>query len=173
MEFVFFGPCQGHVWPMQGPCLAYFYFQARQSYTIFNTKSTQSMAHVHRVSPHWDHARAMFGPCWDHVWPSLTSRQAMALKFSRLSQTDLRYMSMEALHFGTIPGSCQDHVGAMFVLNSFRPARALTFSNILRLTSLVHKIITLAFLFWTMPRPSLDHAGNMFVQFLLPDQIKL
>ena len=56
----------------------------------------------------------MFGPCSDHVWPSLISRPATALKFSKLSQHGLRPMFTECLLFGAISGPCLDHVGTMF-----------------------------------------------------------
>ena len=63
-----------------------------------------------------DHARAMFGPCQDHVWPIFTFRLDKALKFSRLSQHCIGHMSMECLIFGAMSGPCLDHAKTMFGL---------------------------------------------------------
>ena len=57
-----------------------------------------------------DHVRAMFGPCWGHAMTKFTSLPARVMKFSRLSQHELRPMSMEHLIFLTMPGPCLDHV---------------------------------------------------------------
>ena len=63
-----------------------------------------------------DHARAMFGPYLDHVWPSFTTSPAKAPKFLRLGKHYLRYMSMVFLLFGTIFWPCLDHVWTIFGL---------------------------------------------------------
>ena len=55
--------------------------------------------------------KIMFGPCWDHVWPKFTSRQARALELSRLIQHDLRDIYTVGLLL------CLDHVvGSMLYL---------------------------------------------------------
>ena len=43
----------------------------------------------------------MFEPCGDHVWPSLTSRPARVLKFSRLIKHGLRPMSSLRVNLAT------------------------------------------------------------------------
>ena len=53
---------------------------ASYSSEISRSKSTWSKAHVYAVSTFWDHARFFFGPCLDHVWPTVTSRPNRALK---------------------------------------------------------------------------------------------
>ena len=69
----------------------------------------------------------MSGPCWDHVWPSFTSRPAIAMKFSKLNINGLRPISMECLFFGTMSGPCWDHVWPSF---TFKQARAHKFSGL-------------------------------------------
>ena len=59
---------------------------------------------------------AMFRPFREDAWPSLTSRPARALKFSRLSQHGLRPMAAECPLIRTISGPCFDHVGTIFGL---------------------------------------------------------
>ena len=54
----------------------------------------------------------MFGPSWDHVWPSYNSRPAISLKFATLDLHDLRPISIECPFFGNF----QDHVGTMIGL---------------------------------------------------------
>ena len=46
------------------------------------------------------------GPCWDHVWPSFTSRLATALRFSRLSNLVLGPFLWSVYFLGP----CQIHV---------------------------------------------------------------
>ena len=53
----------------------------------------------------------MFGPCWDHVWPSFTFRPARSLKYLRLSQFGLMQMSYEVPTFW-------DHVDAMYIYHA-------------------------------------------------------
>merc|ERR1711954_396808 len=92
------------------------YFQTSSSSETFNTESTWSKDLAYGFFNFWDHVRAMFGPCRDHVWPSLTSRPARALKFSRLSKHGLRPMSAECPLIRTISGPYLDHVGTIFGL---------------------------------------------------------
>ena len=92
------------------------------------------------------------GPCWDHVWPSFTSRPARALKFLTLNPSGLRNISTLCLFFGTMSGPCWDHVWPSF---PSRPARALKFST-LHLNCL--RPISMECLFFrTMSGSCLDH----------------
>ena len=50
--------------------------------------------------------RDMLGPCLDYVLPILATRTAGTLKFSRLSQHDLRLMPLECFFLEL----CQGHV---------------------------------------------------------------
>ena len=185
MEWLFFRTMFG---PCLGPCLAQLYFQTSQSTEIFDTESKWSKEHLYVVS--------IF---WDHVWPSLTSRPARAMKFSTLNLNCLRPISMECLFFGTMSGPCSDHVRPSF---TSRPPRALKFS-----TLNLHGLRTISMeclIFRTMLGPCLaqlyfqisqsteifntesklskdhlygvsifgDHVGTMFGLALLPDQLE-
>ena len=61
-----------------------------------------------------DYARTIFGPWWDLVWTTATSRPAISLNVSKLCQHDLRPLSMEFLLFGTMSKPCFDPVKIMF-----------------------------------------------------------
>ena len=50
----FRGRCQGHVFTMLKPHLAYIYFQMSQSSEIFKTESIRSKEYVYGVSNFWD-----------------------------------------------------------------------------------------------------------------------
>ena len=117
---------QDHVWTIMRQCLTQLYFQTSYINDIFKNESTWYKALVYGVSTFWDHVRAMFGPCWDHVLPSSATRPARALKFSRLSQHGLSPMSMVCQLFGAMLWPCVDYV---WPKSTSRPARALLFQR--------------------------------------------
>merc|ERR1712081_75438 len=103
----------------------------------------------------------MSGPCWDHVWPSFTSRPARALKLSRLSQHGLRTLPMDCLIFGTMSGPCLDHVkDHVWPSLTSKPARALKFSRLPK--NGLRPMSTECLLIRTISGPCLDHVGTMF-----------
>ena len=59
------------------------------------------------------HGRTILEP----FWPSLISRPARAIKFSKLSQGGLRHMCMKCPLLETMLGPCFDHVKTMFGLS--------------------------------------------------------
>merc|ERR1711954_410678 len=62
------------------------------------------------------------------IWPCFTSRSAIALKFSRLSQHGRRPISLRGCPIlETMSGPCWGHVWPSF---TSRPARALNFSRL-------------------------------------------
>ena len=102
----------------------------------------------------------MSGPCWDHVWPSFTSRPARALKFSTLNPNGLRTISMECLFLGTMSGPFWDHVWPSF---TYRPIRALKCSTLSPNCLKDHLYGVSIFG---------DYVGTMFGLALLPDQLE-
>ena len=64
-------------------------------------------AHVYGAKTFLDCLGALLGPCLNHFWPLITSRQASALRCSRLSHHSPVPISMECLHIRTIFGSLQ------------------------------------------------------------------
>ena len=119
----FLGPYQDYVWTMFGLALLLDWIQ------LWNCQVSVNMVWCpcHGVFTFWDHIRAMFRPCLDHVWPSSNSGSAIALKFSRLNQFVQRPIYMECLRFGTISGPCWYHVWPGFI---YTAARALEFLRV-------------------------------------------
>jgi len=74
-----------------GPC---------QDPEISKTDSACSKVHGYGV------LGTMSGPYLNHFWPSFTFRPAIALKFIRLSQHDVRPMSINRLFLETMSGPC-------------------------------------------------------------------
>ena len=74
--------------------------------------ATQSKAHDYFVCAFY--VRAMFGPCWDHVWPGITSIPAIVLKSPWLALLALQDLSNESLLIRSLLGPCFDHVGTIF-----------------------------------------------------------
>merc|ERR1711954_163163 len=132
------------------------YFQTSSSSETFNTESTWSKDLAYGFFYFWDHVRAMFGPCRDHVWPSFTYRPARALKLSTLYLHGLRHISLGFLFFGTMLGPCWDHVWPSF---TSRPARSLKFSRLSQHG--LRPMPTECLLFRTTSGPCLDHVGAL------------
>ena len=59
----------------------------------------------------------MLGPCWDHIWPSFTSRPARVMKISKVSHDRLRHMCMKCSLLKIMLRPCFDHVKTMFSLS--------------------------------------------------------
>ena len=118
----------------------------------------------------WDPVIAMNCPCWNHIWQSIASRWAGALKLSRLSQYGLKHMSIACLIYG--PG--QGHVWTLL-----RPYLALLYiqtsqsSKIFNTGSGLRHMSMQLPLFGIMMVQCLDHTWTIFCLAILLNQLKL
>ena len=75
-----------HVWTMSGPCLDNVWtvclalVPGQLELWHFWDWVNMAKEHVYGVSTVRDNVRAMFGQCFDHVWPIFTFRPARAMK---------------------------------------------------------------------------------------------
>ena len=69
---------------------------------FFKIESIWSKKHVPGVSMFFDPVNAIYWPCWNYIWYSITSGLAGALKLSRLSQCGWKHTSMMWLMYGPL-----------------------------------------------------------------------
>ena len=77
---------------------------------FFKTEPIWSKSHVLGVCMFLDPVNSIYWPCWNHIWHSITSKLAGALKSSRLSQYGWKHTPVVCL----IYGPWQGHVWTLF-----------------------------------------------------------
>ena len=106
VEAIFFNisylvPCQGHIWIMLNPTLVKLPYKTTIYWKF--SRLHQNCLMERAMEDHlWDHAQALFGPCWSHDWHILISRLSRALIVSRLSKFGPREMYIECQIFKVI-----------------------------------------------------------------------
>ena len=91
------GQCFDHVKTIFGLSLAQYRLEL---WIFFKTESIWSKKHVLGVSMFLDPVNAIYWPCWNYIWYSITSGLAGALKLSRLRQCGWKHTSIVGLMYG-------------------------------------------------------------------------